>query len=150
MSDISTGWDVANIRGDWSIVASDLSSGNDLTTAVIISLFTDRAAQPGDVISDGSSDPRGWWGDNQPDGNTSPIGSRLWLISRVKQTQDTLNRAVTYAKEALQWMISDGVALNVLVGAEWQRPGFLAMRVTIFHRNGTKEAINFNWAWSQI
>lgn len=150
MSDIATFWNVNNLRGDWTVTNSTLADGNDLTTAVIISLFTDRAAQPGDVIPDGSNDPRGWWGDNQPDGNTVLIGSRLWLISRAKQTQDTLQKAVTYAKEALQWMITDGVAVNVLVDAQWNAPGFLAMVVTIQKKDGTTEAVNFNWAWSQI
>lgn len=150
MTDISTSWDVQNVRGDWRVVNGDLASGSDLTTAVLISLFTDRAAQLGDVIPDGTNDPRGWWGDNQPDGNTVPIGSRLWLISRAKQTQQTLNSATTYAREALQWMIDDGVAANITVAASWATPGFLSMVVTIQRSNGTVTALNFKWAWSQI
>ena len=150
MTDISTVWDVQNLQGDWVVSGASLQSGNDLTTAVLISLFTDRVAQPGDEIPDGTSDPRGWWGDNQPDGNNRPIGSRLWLLSRAKQTQETLSRARTYAQEALQWMIQDGVAELVTVDATWQGRGFLAMVVTIQRSNGTNVALNFKWAWEQI
>lgn len=150
MTDISTVWDIANLRGDWVVSNGSLASGDDLTTAVLISLFTDRVAQIGDPIPDNQSDPRGWWGDNQAGGNTVPIGSRLWLITREKQTQETLNRAVTYSQEALQWMIDDGVAASVIVTAEWQRPGFLALVVTINRQDGTTVALNFKWAWEQI
>jgi phage gp46-like protein len=149
MSDITTNWNATAIRGDWSIAEGDLVSGNDLQTAVIISLFTDRVANPGDVIPDGSNDPRGWWGDVQIDGSLSPIGSRIWLLSREKQTQDTLNRAVTYAKEALAWMLTDGVAADIDVIGNWNAPGFLALKVTIYKQDGTFIALNFNWAWSQ-
>lgn len=150
MTDIRTIWDVDRSRGDWRISGGALDSGSDLETAVLISLFTDRRAMPGDAIPDGTDDPRGWWGDDQPDGTNMPIGSRLWLISRAKQTQATLNSAVTYAREALQWLVSDGVAAAVDVRAEWNGRGFLAMVVTIARNDGTSHAMNFKWAWEQI
>ncbi len=102
MSDTTTLWDVANARGDWSMSGALLTSGHDLQTAVLISLFTDRIAEPDDVIPDGSNDPRGWWGDEF---STVKIGSRLWLLTRAKQTQATLQRAYDYILQALQWMI---------------------------------------------
>ena len=56
MSDISTIWQMT--RGDWARAGTALASGNDLVSAVTISLFSDRAAEPDDAIPDGSTDPR--------------------------------------------------------------------------------------------
>ena len=86
MADLTIEWSEASNRGDLVLAGAALLMGLDLQTAMLISLFSDRQAAPGDVIPDGSNDPRGWWGDNT-------IGSRLWLLSRSKQTQDTLQRA---------------------------------------------------------
>jgi phage gp46-like protein len=150
MSDIATVWDVNNNRGDWQIQNGDLATGNDLYTAVLISLFTDRVAQAGDIIPDGSNNRRGWWGDVQVDGTVVPIGSRLWLLSREKQTLQTLNRAISYAREALQWMITDGVAARIDVTAQWNAPSFLALQVIVYRSNGQNLSFNYNWAWSKI
>lgn len=73
MSDITVIWDVDNSRGDWEFVAPALVTGNDLQSAVLISLFTDRIANRDDPIPDGTDDPRGWWG------GTSAKTSRLAL-----------------------------------------------------------------------
>ena len=103
MADISTIWNSTN--GDWQLSGKSLASGKDLLTAVVISLFTDRQAEPDNPISDGTDDLRGWWGDTGSD----RIGSRLWLLERSKRTQATLQLAQGYIAEALQWLIDDGV-----------------------------------------
>lgn len=142
MSDISTLWNATS--GDWALAGADLRSGDDLATAVVLSLFTDRVAQADDVIPDGSGDPRGWHGDDP----TAPIGSRLWLIFRAKRTQQTLTDAQSYAAEALQWMVDDGVVATFDVYVEWQVRGRLAMRVTLFKNDGTQQALEFAWVWN--
>lgn len=147
MTDIATAWDIANNRGDWSLAGSQLQSGNDLQTAVLISLFTDRVAKPDDVIPDGSSDPRGWWGDGAD--AQYPIGSRLWLISRAKQTPEVLGLARDIITEALQWLLDDGVAARVDVAAEFTRPGMLGIGVQIYKQDGSREALNFSYVWNQ-
>ena len=150
MTDITVIWDAQNNRGDWQIINGDLATGSDLASAVFVSLFTDRLAEPGDVIPDGTTDPRGGWGDIQGDGTSQPIGSRLWLLYREIHTQQTLNRAITYAKQALQWLIDDGVVASVDVIANWNADNFLALQVTASQRNGNVFAQTYNWAWNQI
>ena len=151
MSDITTSWNSALNAGDWSLNGPQLLSGNDLETAVLISLFTDRVAQQGDIIPDNTNNPRGWWADNKTDGTTAPIGSRLWLLSRsISPTQQVLNQAISYAQQALQWLITDGVAAQVNVTAAWNKPNFLAMQVTIIRNNGKQVSLNYSWAWGQI
>jgi phage gp46-like protein len=129
MPDISTLWDTT--RGDWRLSGADLVNGDDLVTPVLLSLFTDRTANPDDTITDGSSDPRGWWGDD----GTYLLGSRLWLLDRAKRTQQTLQLAQGYIEEALQWMIDDGVVDSFDVYVEWTRRNLLGARVTA-HRDG--------------
>lgn len=147
MSDITTFWDVTNIRGDWQLAGAALASGDDLTTAVLISLFTDRRARDDDTLPDGSSDRRGWWGDL---GQDVPIGSRLWLLCRAKLTPATARSAKDYINEALRWLLDDDVAAVVDVSTSLVMPSRLYVTVDILRRNGSRHALNFNWAWNQL
>ena len=142
MSDITTIWRDFS-TGDWSLEGSQLASGNDLQTAVLISIFTDRIARTDDVIPDGTTDPRGWWADGDVQ-----IGSRLWLLNRAKQTTETLNRARDYIAEALQWLIDDGVAMYFDLTCQWIAPGQLGAWLVIHRSDGTTTAMNFGWTWS--
>ncbi|MFM0135104.1 phage GP46 family protein [Caballeronia grimmiae] len=147
MSDITIVWDVANGRGDWQQLGPDLRTGNDLQTAVLLSLFTDRVANSDDVIPDGTGDPRGWWGDVDDE---TPIGSRLWLLDRSKQTQEVLNNARDYITEALQWLVDDGVVASMDVQTEWTRDTFLGAQIVLYQPAGPGVVLTFAWAWQQI
>ncbi|HEV2364034.1 MAG TPA: phage GP46 family protein [Caulobacteraceae bacterium] len=147
MVDIATLWSTPNSTGDWAMDGASLEADGDLVTAVLISLFTDRQAAPDDVIPDGTADPRGWWGDL---GATVPIGSRLWLLDREKQTTAVLDRAHDYIVEALQWLIDDGAAAQIDVTTEWTRPGMLGAEVVISKANGATVALAFDWAWQGL
>jgi phage gp46-like protein len=143
MSDTTIVWNPALGYGDWALNGSQLQSGNDLQTAVYMSLFTDRVANPDDVIPDGSQDPRGWWGDV---GQDVPIGSRLWLLSRAKQTTETLNLAKDYITEALQWLIDDDVVGHFDITVEWTRASMLGANV-VAYRDGNESSMQFFWTW---
>ena len=147
MADTKTVWDAANSRGDWQIAGPLLASGDVLQTAMLISLFTDRMADDSDVIPDGTNDPRGWWGD---DGQTVKIGSRLWLLSREKQTQETLQRAYDYIVEALQWLIDDEVVAKFDVLVEWTKTSELGAHVVAYKQDGSAVANAYAWAWQGI
>ncbi|GAA4651673.1 phage GP46 family protein [Kistimonas scapharcae] len=126
---------------------ADLARDDSLETAVIVSLFTDRRAEPGDVAT--GLDPRGWWGDSFQDGDDR-IGSRLWLLGREKLLPETAERARGYAREALQWLLDDGVAARVQVTAELQRPDRLALQVAIERPDGRREAYRFDHVWEAL
>jgi len=140
MADITTVWNVQAGEGGWVVEGPALQAGDDLATAVLISLFTDRQAAADDPLPDGSGDRRGWWGDPE-------MGSRLWLLSRAKQTAETARRAQEYAAEALAWMIDDGVAASVSPKAAWLGRGQLGLTVTISRADGSSRALEFAWAW---
>lgn len=146
MSDISTTWNTSTGYADWAMSGPSLQSGKDLYTAVLISLFTDRVANQGDAIPDGSGDPRGWCLDDP----THPIGSRLWLLDRSKQTQETLANANDYVAEALKWLIDDGVVAKFDILCEWTKPSMLGIAITAYRTNGTTESLNYLWAWQGI
>jgi phage gp46-like protein len=147
VTDITTVWNVSQSRGDWVVAGAGLQSGSDLSTAVIISLFTDRVANASDALPDTSGDRRGWWGDL---GQDIPIGSRLWLLARSKLSNAVAVAAKGYITEALQWLISDGVAAAVQVVTTVVLPNMLTATVTLQQSTGTTTAFKFNWAWNQI
>ncbi len=143
MSDIALIWDVQAGAADFAIEANDLATDDGLETAVMLSLFTDRRAEDGDVLPDGETDRRGWWADTEDD----KTGSRLWLLDRSKETQATIDRAVEYTREALQWMIDDKVTDRIEVSAEWIRPEVLGLAVSIFRPKADAVTFQFNYTW---
>jgi len=148
-TDIRTVWDVQNARGDWQLSGLSLLAGDDLATAVLISFFSDKLVANDQVIPDGTKDRRGWWGDAGQDVN---IGSFLWLLERAKLTRDTARKAVDYGKDALQWLIDDGVIIKADVTAQIVNrvPGRLVMGVVLYRTDGTRTALNFVWVWSGV
>jgi phage gp46-like protein len=138
MTDIALVWNATLGEADMQVVGGDLLTDSGLQTAMIISLFTDAQARPGDVIPDGSTDVRGWWGDMPSDparqdttARPDRIGSRLWLLDRGLQVPETLVRAEAYAREALQWMLDDGVAGSLAIAASFPQPGWIQLAITI-------------------
>lgn len=153
MKDFALSFQPDTLRADWTLAPPEVAMDGGLRSAVIISLFTDRMAEPDDVIPDGSDDRRGWWGDTpEPGEQADPIGSRLWLLAREKRTEETRRRAIVYAEEALAWLVQDGVAVRVAVDAQWQglAQDQLALRVEVFRRDNGKTASEvFGMYWQQ-
>lgn len=146
MADITLAWNSATNHADWVQNGAVLETGNDIVSAIIISIFSDRRAEPGDVIPDDSNDPRGWWADDDV-----PIGSRMWLLRRAKQTMTTLQLAYDYLAESLQWMIDDGVVGRFDIQMQWVRRGMLGAQITAWSPTGVQLASGlYTWAWSGI
>lgn len=133
--------------GDWQALTPGLAEDDGLETAVIISLFTDRRAEPDDELPAGD-DRRGWWGDALAEVPGDRIGSRLWLLSREKQLSRVLPKAREYALEALQWLVEDGVALAVDVTAEIAGPGILGLLVEIRRPGAGPVKYRFERFWN--
>jgi phage gp46-like protein len=147
-------WDAAEFRGDWNITSGDLAIGNDLETAVLISLFTDRIASADYVPPVGSpTDRRGWWGDTyEAQFNYSPIGSRLWQLNRAVKTdaRAVLNQARDMCNEALQWLLDDQIASAVTVNTAWIASQTLGIAVTITAPSGASQTLKYSWAWKGL
>lgn len=141
MGDITTVWSPADGVGDWEVAGGALLEGDDLATAALISLFTDRQANADDPVIDG--DRRGWWGD-------PTMGSRLWLLARAKVTDETLRLAEEYAEEALAWMVGDGVVAGVSATAAWIAPRQLGLTIDLTRTDGTVRTLAYAWEWDGI
>lgn len=140
-----------NRLGSASVVieSNDLKTDEGLRTAVELSLFTDRQAEPEDVLPEPSTNRRGWWADAVPVVAGDKFGCRWWLLSRSKRTPDVLERAVTYAREALQWLIDDRVCERVDVTAEFLTgvAGWAAA-VTIHRPGSAPVRFRFDRVWA--
>lgn len=126
---------------DLQLAGGDLMSDDSLLTAVVISLFTNRLAEPGDELPAGETDRQGWWADAtlptlKTGGGKDRIGSRLWLLKREKQLPSVLARAREYAEEALAWLVADGHVLAVAVEATAPARGVLLLEVRLTLRQG--------------
>lgn len=110
--------DVGEDCPDLKIVDGDFLADNGLENAVLISLFTDRYV-PREDLPPNIEVTRGWWADAISEPTEDRIGSRLWVYDRIgKINTDTLNGMIDACKEALQWLIDDGIASFVNVTGE--------------------------------
>lgn len=143
MSDITLFYDEDAMHCDWMSGAGDLVCGDDLQTAMLISLLSDRLADESDDTDGG--DRRGWWGDYEQDYR---IGSRLWLLRRQKLTTLTALKAEDFALEALQWMVDDGVVSSLTTEARIVYPDRLYLTITYRRPDAdTTEYQRFFWLW---
>jgi phage gp46-like protein len=132
---------------DITLTGPDLTPEQGMTTAVIISLFTDARAADDDVLPNPGGDRRGWWGDTYAAIPGDVQGSKLWLLDRGKQTPDVLVSAKQYAEAALQWLVDDGVAAGVVATASFTQTGWWALNVVITRPDG-QARLNYDFVWA--
>lgn len=150
--DIRILWDNHQAIGDWGLAEGDLETGQDLETAVLTSLFSDKLATPDFTPTDGSTDRRGWWADPYLD---EPLGSNLWQLDRAKKTRDTLGTARRWALDCLQWMKTDGVARAILCNTRWLSPEpsttpILGIALAIIRPDGSHSQFQFMLVWENL
>ncbi|MGP6423923.1 phage GP46 family protein [Pseudomonas pharyngis] len=119
-----------------------------LTRAVLISLFTWRRALTDDPVDD--EELFGWWGDSYPDIADDRIGSRLWLLRRVKLTDTTQRDAEFYANEALRWLLDDGHAIAIEISSEKADISRLNLTVILTVPGGDRIEIKPISSWQVI
>jgi phage gp46-like protein len=148
MADLALKWNPATGYADWAVGNGDLVSGSTLETAVIRSLFTDKRLPAGTAPTDGTGDPRGWWGDTY---NGYQIGSLLWTLERSKKTNGTalLRTAEKYATDALQWLIDSGVVATATAAASWANATNIVLAVTLQEPNApTPQRFVYSYVWN--
>lgn len=145
--DILVQWDNTQALGDWVLAEGDLQTGQDLETACLVSLFSDALATPDFVPTDGTSDRRGWWGDYY---NDRPLGTTLWQLDRAKTTRANLGLAQTTTRQALQWLIDDGVVADIIVNTQWITRSMMGIAVAFTRPDGSQTRFMFGWAWDNL
>lgn len=117
-------------RLDLAVEGRDLVLDRTPATSMLLAVGCERRALPDDTLPGapapaGFGDRRGWVGDAL-DARGRRLGSRLWLLGRAKQTEETRRRAERYAAEALARLRAE-LGLAVSVQAAWVRRGVLAL-----------------------
>ncbi|HHH0392480.1 TPA: phage GP46 family protein [Yersinia enterocolitica] len=119
---------------------------DNLTRAVIISLFTWRRADP----DDDAEQPMGWWGDSYPTIQNDRIGSRLYLLQRTTLTNNTVELARGYLEQALAWLKDDGIVSRIAINVQRRGTEILTAEITLYRNDGSSQLITFDDLWSAI
>ena len=141
MTDLALAWNNLLGSGDIRVIGADLLAEEGIETAILISLFTDARVRE-DELPSGHTWRRGWWGDGVED-EPDITGSKLWTLRRSKATPELLVRARAFCRQALQWMIMDGIAVAVNVNTNYSAPGVMQIFVEVVEPDRTRQEFQF-------
>jgi phage gp46-like protein len=145
--DVQIAWSTGRLRGDWVIARGGLAADGGIRSAILVCLFTDRRAPEATVLTDGTTNRRGWWGDTY---SAQPWGSLLWTLNRAKKVDGAalLNLAADMCRDACQVLVDSGYVRSVGVRTFWLTPQAMGIEVTVRRPDGTQEQpFLFDWAW---
>ena len=149
MSDLLLVFDGSFREYDCKVINGELALGNDLESAVIVSLFTWARAKPEEVPE--GTPKYGWFGDKIDSENTDSTGSKLYLLKREKITEDTVSRAKEYIQDALAWLIDDGIASEISVELERNKnDGNRVDGIIVIRRDDVSNTMRFDDLWSAL
>lgn len=146
MSDLMFDFFNDDMNLDLVVKSGEIQKDDSLKSAVLISLFTDARCEKNELPA-GENSLRGFWGDAIFGEST---GSKLWLLNRPKFTNSTLIQAKQYAEDALKWLISDGLAQNIIVDAIYNNKKQMLLNISIFKINNEIESIIIDNLWSHL
>ena len=152
MADISLNFKT-DLTIDLTIENNDLQTDEGLETAVLISLFTDSRPENTKInLPSGRDDLRGWWGDQFLEESTDQTGSELWLYLRGKRTNQTIKNIEDACKNALNWLIIDGIAQSVNVTTIIENQFDVLIQIEILRPNNNIENYKyfFNWQAQEL
>ena len=150
MSDMSFVYDSEKGFADIAIADGDFVLGDDLQTAVGLSLFTDRRATNSELVALQAGiierqSRRGYWANAF---RRYTQGSGLWLLSRAKRQEIARSRAGTYALECLQWLKQDGIAKGVDADVAFFGSSGLDIAIRITKPSGEELNFKYQFVWS--
>jgi len=152
MADIRVVWDPERMAGEWLLKGRMLDTAGELVTAVAVALFTHRTAEADDPLPHFAADRRGWWADFDAGEiyGATPIGSRLWLLSREKQTDETRARAAQYIREALDPFVEMRLVERYDLAVDWFAFERLGAEITFYRGPKESIAVRFEKLWDEI
>lgn len=149
MPDLALEWLPREQRADLARAVDDLVNETGMTTAVLLSFFLDRRAEPDDELPADDGDRRGWWADKYAEKEGDLIGSRAWLLDRSASRAENAKKLEEYHREALGWMLEDGVVSRVELEYAATKHALLAA-VDLHRSGGAPIALRFAWAWEDL
>ena len=134
------------VQGDYADIEidnGDFVLDEGFETLILISLFTDAYVAKN---SSYNKESRGWFGNDVLGFN---LGSKLWQLDRSKLNKKTLNLATQYSKDALQWMVDDGMFRQVetLAIKSKTRSNAIELYIAAYKPDDTIEKYKYNVQW---
>jgi len=141
--DIKVFFNISNY-GEWCDVVienGDLIKEDGFETAILISLFSDAyVKEPGKLFRE----KRGWWAEKL---FNKENGSKWWILERSNITRQTLRLMEQYGKDALQWMIDDGIAVKIEDLAIKRENNIVDFYLVIYRQNQEPWKMKFEFNW---
>jgi len=122
---------------------------DNLVVIANIALWSDARADDDVEPPDGTQNRRGFWADTYEDDGLS-TGSLLWTLDRNVLTQTERNLAKDFAEQALEFMVTIGLAAEVVVTVEDNERQRLDLFVSINQDDGTTTAITYQDLWTAV
>jgi phage gp46-like protein len=114
-------------------------------SAILMSLLPERRADSSEISQ--PQKRRGWIGNEMNDLVNSEIGSKLWLLAQARLTQDSVNKAVDFARLGLQWFIDDGYTERIDVTGQIKNNSII-LTIIFINENDIITKIGFD-IWRQ-
>jgi len=143
----------ADFSIDINLSAGQLVVDDGLQTSVLISILTNALASDDDELPFESTEVtarQGWWGTDLLNLDTGTLGSKLWLNSREKITNQSIERIRENVTASLQWLLDDGIAelVDVLVErADTSEAQDISIEVKIKQPGGNEINFRFSEIW---
>lgn len=144
--DLMLKYDYVNNRYDIKFNHSDYERDEGLYTSVILSLFCNAYVTDDELETLSQRVNSGFWGDQISQYEGDIYGSKLWLLERAKLTSDIIETTKIYIYESLEWMITDGVAEDIVVNVELVDKKVYA-EIMIIKGNNKTEKFKFQDLW---
>jgi phage gp46-like protein len=144
---------------DWLLTPmGGLDTSDELASAVIVALGSDRRADPSDELPTDDPDRRGWWGDMDASAIWGgwPLGCRLWLLERAairgeaSREGATLGRVEAYIREAVQPFVDMRIAGGVTVSVERVGESRIDALVRLIRGGADDVSLRFSDLWQGI
>ena len=126
---------VPSCIAQWEIADGALADDNQLHSAVLMQLFTNKRVpnDQNDYITD-RYNRGGWWGDAFA---PFEMGSHLWTLKRAAMNDQTIADAERFVREALQPIIDQGAAAAMKINISSNKvSGMLDMDIRLFGQSG--------------
>ena len=146
MAEVSFLFDQEKAFSDIKKVNGDILLGDDLQTAVEVSMFSNARAltNPDELVRETISILQGWWADSL---ETEPLGSLFWTFRRRKETQEVLNGVDEAFTDSLQWLVADGVVTSAAVTTEFVGNGRMKINALLVKPDTTEANFTWQFAW---
>ena len=139
--------DMKFTQGDDGVFDIEIENGvikreDGFDTALNLSMLTYGRAPASRVVK--PENRRGWLGNTVSPVIGRNIGSLMWLLNQRRLRQATLNEAISFSREALNWIVEDGLAQKIEVTGTIIPQTGIQLAITITALNGETETYYIN------